>query len=157
MRPNPEKTAIVDTFPAPKNIKEVRSFLGLTNYYRRFIRDYSKLAAPMYGLLRQDVTFDWTSKCQTAFEDLKSKLVSPPIIGYPNMKRHFNLTTDACGTGIGYVLTQRDDDIKVVIAYGGRALRDNETGFSASELEMLAAKEGITHYRPNTWKIRCSR
>ena len=149
VRPNPEKTAIVDTFPAPKNVKEVRSFLGLTNYYRRFIRDYSKLAAPMYGLLRQEVTFDWTSKCQTAFEDLKSKLVSPPIIGYPNMKRHFYLTTDACGTGIGYVLTQRDDDNKeVVIAYGGRALRDNETRFSASELEMLAAKEGITHYRP---------
>ena len=149
VKPNPEKTDIVDTFPAPRNVKEVRSFLGLTNYYRRFILDYAKLAAPMYGLLRKDIKFEWTAECQTAFDTLKNKLVNPPIIGYPNMKGHFYLTTDACKTGIGYVLTQKDNNKKdVVIAYGGRALRDNETRFSVSELEMLAAKEGIIHYGP---------
>ena len=109
VKPNPEKTAIVDTFPAPRNVKEVRSFLGLTNYYRRFILDYAKLAAPMYGLLRKDIKFEWTAECQTAFDTLKNKLVNPPIIGYPNMKGHFYLTTDACKTGIGYVLTQKSE------------------------------------------------
>ena len=149
VKPNPEKTAVVDTFPTPKNAKEVRSFLGLTNYYRRFILNYSKLAAPLYNLLHQDVRFEWTEDCQRAFTDLKTRLVNHPIIGYPDMNRHFYLTTDASKTGLGYVLTQSDDDNKeVVIAYGGRALRDAETRYSATELEMLAAKEGITTYRP---------
>ena len=125
------------------------SFLGLTNYYRRFVLNYSKIAAPLYKLLHKEENFEWTNDCQQAFDNLKTKLVNHPIIGYPDMTKRFYLTTDASKAGLGYVLMQRDDNkAEVVIAYGGRALRDAETRYSATELEMLAVKEGISTYRP---------
>ena len=149
IKPNPDKTAIVDSFPVPKNIKEVRSFLGLTNYYRRFVKNYANIAAPLYQLLHQDVPFKWTDECHSAFKDLKSRLVSQPIIGYADMGKDFYLTTDASITGIGYVLSQRDANNKeVVIAYGGRALHGSEIRYSTSEHEMLALKEGTKTYAP---------
>ena len=148
IRPDPQKLDIVATYPTPKTVKEVRSFLGLANYYKRFTRDYSKIAAPLHKLLRKGVTFQWSEQCQQAFEELRSRLVSHPIIGFPDMNKPFTLTTDASGTGLGYVLSQKDKDGEVVIAYGGRAIRDAETRYSASEREMLAVKEGIKAYSP---------
>ena len=148
VKPNPEKVEIVSSFPVPKTAKEVRSFLGLTNYYKRFILDYSKIAAPLFKLLRKDLTFKWTDECQHAFQDLRQCLTTQPVIGFPDMKKPFILTTDASGSGIGYILSQEDGDKDVVICYGGRALRDAETRYSASEREMLAVKEGIKAYSP---------
>ena len=149
IRPNPEKTAIIDTFPVPKDEKQVRSFLGLTNYYRLFVKIYSKVAAPMFALLRKDTVFKWTTECQQAFDYLKTRLVQEPILRYPNMSRHFYLMTDASNTGIGYILSQKDDEgIEHTVAYGGRALRGPETRYSTSEQEYLAIKEGIQAYHP---------
>ena len=127
VKPDPEKVEVVKSYPVPLSTKEVRSFLGLANYYRRFIRDFAKIAAPLYALLKKDVKFLWTEQCQQAFEKLHQRLVTHPIIGFPDMNKRFILTTNASSTGV---------------------LRDAETRYSASEREMLAVKEGIKAFCP---------
>ena len=110
--------------------------------------DYAKIAAPLYGLLRKDAKFIWSEQCQHAFEELRQRLITQPILGFPNMSKPFILTTDASNTGLGYILSQKEENGEVVISYGGRALRGAETRYSASEKEMLAVKEGIKAYHP---------
>ena len=149
IRPNPEKTAIIDSFPTPTDVKQVRSFLGLANYYKRFVKDFSVIAAPLFKLLRKDVSFVWDEACVQAFNIIRNKLVQEPILKFPDMSRPFLLTTDASNTGIGYVLSQKDDTGREpAVAYGGRALRGPETRYSTTEQEYLAIKEGIQAYHP---------
>ena len=103
------KVEAVRTFPVPKNEKQVRSFMGLCNYYRKFVENFSYIAQPLTDLTRQDVAFIWSEKCQTAFEKLKEALCSPPVLAYPDLTKPFILTTDASGTAIGYILGQLDN------------------------------------------------
>lgn len=151
---DPSKTDKVQNFPVPKTQKELRSFLGLCNYYRRFVLNYAKICVPLNKLLKKDVkrTFqgkDWTNDCQTAFETLKKALVSPPILKFPDMNKEFILTTDASGSAIGYILGQLDETGKeCVIAYGGRALRPEEMKWSVTDLECLAVICGVEAYKP---------
>ncbi|CAG2216284.1 unnamed protein product [Mytilus edulis] len=141
------KVEAVESFPVPKTEKNVRSFLGLTNYYRKFIKGYSHLATPLNRLLRKDVPFEWSEKCQKAFDQLKQSLCSSPILAYPNMSRPFILTTDASGSAIAYILGQLDSEGQErVIAYGGRSLSEGEKAWPISELECLAVLEGIKTY-----------
>lgn len=138
------KTDAVQSFPTPKNQKELRSFLGLCNYYRRFVKGYSKITSPLSSLLSKDKEFTWTQECQNAFEKLKTLLTTPPVLAYPDHTRPFSLTTDASGTAIGYILGQRDKNGKDrVIAYGGRSLNKHERKYPISEREGLAIIEGI--------------
>ena len=81
---DPNKISIIQKVPSPQKVRDVRSFLGLTGYYRRFIKDFSKLASPLFGLLGKDVEFKWTNDCQGALDELKDKLVSAPILRGPN-------------------------------------------------------------------------
>ncbi|CAC5405888.1 unnamed protein product [Mytilus coruscus] len=120
---DPEKTASVHSFAAPKNVKEVRMFLGLCNYYRKFIHNYSKITSPLNQLLHNDQQFKWTDECQRSLEILKTKLTSAPILVFPDFNKEFILHTDASGTATGYVLGQHDKDKKLrVIAYSLRFL-----------------------------------
>ncbi|CAC5424730.1 Retrovirus-related Pol polyprotein from transposon 297 [Mytilus coruscus] len=109
---DPEKTTSVHSFAAPKNVKEVRMFLGLCNYYRKFIHNYSKITSPLNQLLHKDQQFKWTDECQRSLEILKTKLTSAPILVFPDFNKEFILHTDASGTAIGYVLGQHDKDKK---------------------------------------------
>ena len=139
VKPNPAKTEIVEHFPVPRNPREVRSFLGLTNYYRRFVKGYSMIAAPLSKLLSKDVEFSWFEDCEKAFTVLKQKLISAPILGFPDMDKPFVLTTDASGTGLGFILSQKDDENhERVIMYGGRALHKSEKNYTVTEIEALA-------------------
>lgn len=123
---NPDKIEVVKSFPTPKNPKQVRSFLGLCNYYIRFVLGYSKIVHPLNQLLHKDRKFKWTSECTSAFDTLKAALTSP-ILALPDTSKEFILSTDASATAIGFVLSQKDDDNKEhVIAYGGRSLRGAE-------------------------------
>lgn len=141
---NPEKIAVVKSFPIPKNQKQVRSFLGLCNYYRRFILGYSKITHPLNQLLHKNKPFKWTSECTTAFEKLKNALISPPILALPDTAKEFILSTDASSTAIGFVLSQADTEGRErAIAYGGRSLRGAEFKWDVSERECLALVEGI--------------
>ena len=133
---DPEKIKIVKEFPTPRTVKQVRSFLGLANYYRRFIDKYSQITFPLRGLLRADVKFVWTPECQEAFEKLKTALTTAPVLVLPQFNKPFILTTDASITGIAYILSQKDDGGREhVVSYGGRGLRPPETRWTISEMK----------------------
>ncbi|KAL4083037.1 hypothetical protein QTP88_028367 [Uroleucon formosanum] len=100
IKPDPNKIVSVMNFPAPKNVKQIKSFLGLSGYYRKFINNYSSIANPMTNLLRKDVKFNWDDKCQQAFDKLKTILCSEPILQYPDFTKEFILTTDASGKAL---------------------------------------------------------
>ena len=118
--------------------------MGLFNFYRRFVKGFAQIAAPLNKLLKKDVLFKWISACEEAFQMLKNSLVKAPILAYPDMSRRFSLTTDASQDGLGYILGQKDPELgEVVIAYGGRGLRTAEKNYYISEIECLAVIEGI--------------
>ena len=148
-----EKTDKVNSFAAPKTQKELKGFLGLCNYYRRFVKDFSKICIPLNRLLSKDkkkkfAEGDWTPECQEAFIKLKLALTTAPVLAYPDMNKPFVLSTDASGHAIGYVLGQLDSSGREhVIAYGGRALRPDERKWSVTELECLAVIVGIETYK----------
>ena len=144
---DPEKTDAIQSYSAPKNVKEVRMFLGLCNYYRKFIHNYSKITTPLNELLHKDRKFQWTDDCQRAFDTLKTKLTSAPILVFPDFNKEFILHTDASGTAIGYVLGQHDNDKRLrVIAYGGRMLRKQEQKWDVKDRECLALVVAIKQF-----------
>jgi hypothetical protein len=106
VKPDPKKIEAVVQFPVPKREKDVKAFLGLTGYYRKFIADYSTIAKPLTKLLMKGVPWTWTSEEQESFERLKSKLVQYPILQFPDFQQPFVVTTDASNFGIGAVLSQ---------------------------------------------------
>ena len=97
----PDKVEAVRTWPKCENVTEVRAFLGTCGYYRRFIRDFAQIAAPLYELLKKDRTFEWTDTCQAAFETLKNRLMSEPILALPTDDGQYVLDTDASDKGLG--------------------------------------------------------
>ena len=148
IRPDPLNIAAISNMPVPKTKTEVRSFLGLANYYRKFIPQFSDVAHPLHRNTAKNTTFDWTTACQDAFESLKRSLVSAPILAYPDMNQTFNIQTDASNVGIGAILSQTINEVERPIAFASRTLQDAETRYSASELELLAIVYGIQQFRP---------
>lgn len=146
--PDPEKISAVKNFLRPHNVKTVRSFLGLANYYRRFIKDFAKLAAPLNKLLRKDQKFAWTPLCEEAFEALKSSLTSTPILAFPDFTQPFHLFVDASNDGVGATLGQIQDGKEVAISYAGRDFNSAERNYSTTEREALAVIFGIKKFAP---------
>ena len=103
------KTDAVRTFPRPRNATEVRAFLGLANYYRRFVNGFADVAAPLNRLVSKNVKFQWDDACDDAFQELKKRLTSPPILAFPDFNKQFILYTDASGFAISYILGQKDE------------------------------------------------
>ena len=147
IRPDPSKIAAVATFPVPRCVRDVRSFLGLANYYHRFIHNFAFIASPLHMLTHKNVRFYWDDSCDKAFHILKSCLTSAPILAYPDFFLPFELNTDASSTGIGFALCQTQDGQRRAIAYGGRDLNTAERNYSTTEREALAIVEGIKKFR----------
>lgn len=147
IQPNPDKIRAVTGFPVPKNTKGVRSFLGLANYYRRFIKGFASIAAPLNNLLRKNVRFKWDTNCQQSFDALKQALVTAPILAFPDFTRPFDLYVDASLDGIGMTLGQTQNGKEVAIAYAGRDLTPAERNYSATEREALAVVAGIKKFQ----------
>ena len=103
---DPNKTAIIKKVPPPQKVRDAQSFLGLAGYYRRFIKDFSNLASPLFGFLGKDVEFKWTDDCQGALNELKDKLVSALILRGSNWALPFHIHTDASNKAIGAALGQ---------------------------------------------------
>lgn len=134
---DPEKvSAVVDMIP-PKTPKQVRSFVGMVSYYRRFIPCLSETIVPLTSLTKKNVKFKWTPECQIAFEKIKNALVSAPILSCPNFKESFVLHCDASSYGIGAVLTQEYGGKIHVICYISRTLNKCEVKYSVTEKELL--------------------
>ena len=149
VRTDPRKTAKVAEWPPPTSRKEVQQFLGLASYYRRFIQNFSTVAKPLHRLTEKTAKFEWTSECQAAFQDLRSRLVSAPILAFPDYGRTFILDTDASGTGIGAVLSQQQEDgVERVVAYASRVLTRPERRYCVTRQELLAVVVFIQHFRP---------
>lgn len=145
--PDPSKIRAVKEFPVPRCTRDVRSFLGLANYYRRFIRNFATIASPLNQLTHKNTRFNWTAACDNAFHELKSSLISAPILAYPDFSLPFELHTDASSTGIGYALCQTQAGLNRAIAYGGRDLNAAERNYSTTEREALAIVEAIKKFR----------
>ncbi len=104
---DPTKLAVVRDWPPPTNISELRSFLGLASYYRRFVRDFATIASPLNQLTNKGRQFGWSEDCVAAFRQLKAALIDAPVLAYPDTNQPFLVDTDARNVGLGAVLSQR--------------------------------------------------
>ena len=143
----PEKTEAIRTWPVPRSITEVRAFMGTCGYYRRFVRDFSDIAKPMFDLMKKGAEFVWTEACQEAFETLKTKLTSEPILALPKDEGMYILDTDASDFALGCVLSQVQDDTERVIAFGSRTLSRSELKYETTRKELLAIVNGLKQFR----------
>ncbi len=134
-------------WPVPKNATEVRQFLGLCSYYRKYVRNFSSIAKPINELTKNDSKLVWTDQCQTAFYKLKEVLISPEIMAFPNNTGDFILDVDACDSGIGAVLNQIHDGQEKVVAYASRSLNKAERNYCVTERELLAIRYFIEYFR----------
>ena len=137
---------ILDYKP-PATVRQLRGFLGLASYYRKFIRDFARVARPLTEMTGSKVPFQWTERQQEAFDLLKEKLTTPPILAYPKFDQEFILFTDASDTAIGCVLSQMVGGKEVVVAYGSRTLNKAERNYSTVEKECLAVVHFTQEYR----------
>jgi hypothetical protein len=134
----PDKVTAVKEFPAPNNVKELRSFLGLANYYRKFIESYSKTTSVLTKLLQKNVEYNWTTECQSAFDELKEKLTQAPVLAFADYNFQFILTTDACDSGIGGVLSQSFEGVEKPVLFLSRTLNEHEKNYATTHKECLA-------------------
>jgi len=140
IKPDLKKLQAVNQYPKPKTKTDVRSFLVLAGYYRRFVQDYSSLATPLSDLTKKGApeSLNWTDDCEHAFQTLKSKLVNAPILRAPSADLPFIVQTDACDKGIGAVLSQMIDGEEHPVAYASKKLLPREVNYSVIEKECLA-------------------
>ena len=144
---DPKKVEIVKEWKEPSNITEVRSFVGLCSYYRRYIKGFASIVKPLNKLTEKKQKFVWTEDCQAAFETLKSKLTQAPILSFPNFDEPFILDTDASNTAIGAVLSQNIEGQEKVVAYASRALTKSERKYCVTRKELLAVVHFVKYFR----------
>ena len=145
---DPDKIRAVEQWPIPSNVSDVRSFLGLASYYRRFIEDFAEIASPLHRLTAKSIErFQWSSECDRAFRSLKEKLVTAPVLAFPRSDAKFIVDCDASDYGLGAVISQEQDGSERVIAYASRVLDNRERRYSTTKKEMLAMVYAIRHFR----------
>ena len=145
---NPAKIEAIKNMRYCKNVKQVQEFLGLCGYYRKFVKDFAKIAQPLNNLIKKDTKWDFNKDCMTAFETLREKLVSSPILRLPDLSKPFLLFTDASGFALGAILSQKDEKgDEYVVAYASRTLKGAEEHYGISEKECLAVIWAIKQFR----------
>lgn len=147
------KIDAVCSYPIPQNQKQVKSFLGLASYYRKFIKNFSLIAQPLTDRLRKNnKSFSWDCHCSDSFEKLKHALTNAPVLQYPNFKNTFIVTVDASDYAIGAVLSQKfivdTDEADLPIAYASRVLNPAERHYATVKKECLAIIFGVRRFRP---------
>ena len=140
---DPEKVKAVMSGERPKSVFEISSFLGLAGYYRRFIEDFSRLAAPITRLTRKEVKFDWDDRCEEAFQELKKRLTTTPILIVLDRGQGYTVYCDASRAGLGCVLMQSGG----VVAYGSRQLKNHEQNYPTHDMELGAVVFALKIWR----------
>ncbi|WVZ63412.1 hypothetical protein U9M48_013046 [Paspalum notatum var. saurae] len=140
---DPSKVEDVLNWKQPQTVTEIRSFLGLAGYYRRFIKDFSRISKPMTALTQKNAKFVWSPKCEEAFGMLKKLLTSAPVLAQPDITKPFDVYCDASGSGLGCVLMQQGR----VIAYASSQLRKHEVNYPTHDLELLAIVYALKKWR----------
>ena len=147
IKPNPKIVESVEKWKTPTSVKEVQQFLGLCNYYRRFINKFSDKATCLTELTKKGVKFEWTKECEDSFNTLKETLCSAPILAYPRPNESFILDTDASNVGIGGVLSQIQDGEEKVIAYASKKLDRHQQNYSVTRRELLAMVTFVNQFK----------
>src|SRR6266540_663770 len=140
---DPSKVKEVLDWMPPKSVSEIRSFLGLAGYYRRFIENFSKIAKPMTELLKHGVKFEWFEECEAAFQTLKTRLTTAPVLAQPDIHRDFDVYCDASRIDLGCVLMQGGR----VVAYASRQLKCHEENYPTHDLELAAVVHALKIWR----------
>ena len=147
--PCPVKTAAIKDWPTPMNLKELRSFIGFCNFYRMFIANFSQIVHPLHLLTKKDQEYVWEDLQKHAFEELKNRLMSSPVLRLPNLLKPFIVQTDASKLGTGVVLLQMDDaGVTHPCAYLSQALVGAEQNYQVYNLELLAVIHALKVWRP---------
>ena len=148
---NPGKVQDVLNWEPPKTVPQIRSFLGMAGYYRRFIEGFSRIARPLTQLLKKEKKFSWTSECEQSFQKLKKKLTSAPVLILPDVRKDFEVFCDASKQGLGCVLMQE----RRVVAYASRQLKPHEANYPTHDLELAAVVHALKIWRHYLIGNRC--
>ncbi|OMO91869.1 reverse transcriptase [Corchorus capsularis] len=148
---DPKKIEAVVNWPRPTNVTEVRSFMGLAGYYRRFVEGFSRIAVPLTRLTQKRANFDWTEECEQSFQELKNRLVSAPVLTLPTDGGKFTIYSDASRKGLGCVLMQDGR----VIAYASRQLKPYEQNYPTHDLELAAVVFALKIWRHYLYGESC--
>lgn len=148
IKPNPDKTSAVKDFPIPRTPKQIKSFLGLLGYYRKFIKDFSNLTKPLTECLRKGKTIKLTPSFINCFDHCKNILCNDPILKYPDFSKPFNVTSDASNVALGAVLSQGPVGSDKPICYASRTLSKSEQNYSTIEKELLGIVWATKYFRP---------
>jgi len=140
---DPEKIEAIMNWPTPRNVTDIRCFMGLVGYYRRFIEGFSKVSHSITSLQRKGINFEWTPICEEIFQQLKNLLTSAPILKVADPEKYFVVCTDACGQGLGGVLMQDNH----VICYESRKLKEHEKNYATHDLELAAIVHALKMWR----------
>ncbi|GFW36278.1 retrovirus-related Pol polyprotein from transposon 17.6 [Trichonephila clavipes] len=144
-----DKSVSINEFPVPKDQKQIKSFLGCCNFYRRYIKNFAKRALPLTNLLRKDTPFEWTSGTQEAFDDIKKAILNPPVLALPDQNAELQITTDASSRGIGAVLEQKYPNSEVKSLYFfSKKLNPSQSKYNATVLEFFAIYTALNFFRP---------
>jgi hypothetical protein len=148
---DPSKVKYVLSWKTPQNVSDIRNFLGLAGYYRRFIKEFSKISKPMMELLVKGNTFEWTPRHETSFQELKKRLTTAPFLTMPDMEKPFSIYCDASGQGLGCVLMQDGH----VVAYDSRQFRKHKEKYLTHNLELAAVVHALKIWRHYIIGKRC--
>ena len=148
VKPNPAKINAIRKFPRPTTVRAIRQFLGLSGYYRRFIKDYAKIAKPLSDLLKKDIKWEWGCSQRRSFRKLRRYLCRTPILLYPEFQKTFKLTTDASDHAVGAILTQEKDGVDMPVAYFSKTMNACEQKYAKAEKECLAVLYAVMNFRP---------
>ena len=147
VKPLPEELEIIRNWETPKTEEELRRFLGVCTFWRKFVKDFAKIAVPLRNLLNKE-EFAWTNECQEAFEQLKELLCSSVTLKLPQSEGRFSVTCDASDYAVGYYLEQaHNSGQRRTVAFGGRKQHKAELNYSTTEKECLAVVEALKSYR----------
>ena len=144
IKPDEDRVAAIKNIPVPTKVRDIKSFIGSMNYYRKFIKDFASIAQPLTKLLKKGIKFEWTQECQVSFDQLKNALMSPPILSHFRKEGQLILYTDASEKGFGAILCQMQDDVERVLYYASKATKPYEEIQAATQLELAAVKWAIT-------------
>jgi len=141
------KIELIVNLPTPKSVKDVRSFLGHADFYRRFIKDFSVISKPLCNLLIKDNVFEWTEHCEKAFVRVKNLLTSAPVIQPPDWSLPFEIMCDASNYAMGAILGQRKDKKSYVIYYASKTLNNAQMNYTTTEKELLTVVFACEKFR----------
>ena len=144
----PEKVKAIQNWPRPTDVKDIRSFIGLTGFYNRFIPDYAGIIAPLTDLLKKDQPFYWSNKSENAFKEIKAAFIKRTMLAYPDLDREFIVHLDASGESIGATLSQIDDKgVLCLVTCISKKLNSAERNYPTHERELLALVHSLNRWR----------